>query len=484
MGLKTTFKELTNLILRNKAKEEFDIYPRESERVDAFIERCAQVYAGNAPWVDEDTHIKTINFAKSIASETARLTCIGIGIKVDGSKRAEWLQKQLDKAYFSLRHWVEYGAAYGTIVLKPNGEDIDVVMPSDFLPTHRDGDKIVGGVFQDFEYDPTLEKWYIRLEYHRFVKDKYIITNKCFVGDSKNDTHRSIAIEKTPWNGMLEEAVIDGLEKPLFSVLRMPQANNIDMESPMGLPVYADAITELEDLDIAYSRNVQEIIDSRRTVLLDSDRLMPTGEPIGRRGLVGLARAQEAVGLPDYIKTVYGDGANDIYHEINPTLNTETRIRGINSLLSQIGYKCGFSNGYFVFNEKSGMVTATQVESDDRRTLQFIKDVRDKLESALDDLIYALDKFADLYDYAPVGKYEVHYDFGDIVYSYEQDKATWWGYVLQGKVPAWKYFEKFENMTEEEAKELVKEAQDANAEAFQAMQIMPNGEQEEEQQEE
>ena len=80
----------------------------------------------------------------------------------------------------------------------------------------------------------------------------------------------------------------------------------------------------------------------------------------------------------------------------------------------------------------------------------------------MDDLIYALSKFADLYDLAPVGEYETVYGFGDITYNYEEDKARWWGYVQAGKVPFWKYLTKFENMSEEEAKELEKAGKEAN----------------------
>ena len=140
-------------------------------------------------------------------------------------------------------------------------------------------------------------------------------------------------------------------------------------------------------------------------------------------------------------------------------LNTDTRISGINAILSQLGYKIGFSNGYFVFNESSGIQTATGVEAEQQRTVQFIKDVRDKLESCLNEVIYALNVYADLYALAPVGAYEVNYDFGDILYVRENDRARWWQYVTTGKVPAWLYFVKFEGMTKEEAKAMVKEAQ-------------------------
>ena len=134
-------------------------------------------------------------------------------------------------------------------------------------------------------------------------------------------------------------------------------------------------------------------------------------------------------------------------------------MTGINALLSQIGYKCGFSNGYFVFNEKQGVQTATQVESDDRRTIQLIKDIRDKLEYCINGLVYALDKFADLYDTVPTGDYEIFYDFGDITYNVEEDRARWYSYVVAGKIPFWYYLTKFEGFTEEDAKAIEAQAQ-------------------------
>ena len=40
----------------------------------------------------------------------------------------------------------------------------------------------------------------------------------------------------------------------------------------------------------------------------------------------------------------------------------------------------------------------------------------------------------------------------------EEDRERWWKYVVQGKVPAWQYFVKFEGMTEDDAKAMVEEA--------------------------
>ena len=434
--------------LQSKAKDEFNIEPISSTQMDAWIQECVQIYKGAPSWMNEDDHIDTVCFAKAVCSETARLATLGIGIHIDGSSRAKWLQEQIDKVYYQLRNWVEYGCAYGTVILKPNGDSVQLYTYGEFEITHCTGGEIDGAVFHD--YKKVGDKWFTRLEYHRFDGGVYAITNKCYVGSSPNDTKKAIDIKQTPWADLMEEARIVNMERPLFGVLRMPHANNIDLNSPYGLPVFSEAIQELRDLDIAYSRNAKEIVDSKRTVLLDSDRMLPNAKKIF---------AGES-SLPDFVKMVDGSGelGSDIYHEINPELNTDTRLKGINALLSQIGYKIGFSNGYFVFNESSGIQTATGVEAEQQRTVQFIKDVRDKLESCMDGLIYALNVFADLYALAPSGAYEAVYDFGDITYDREHDRARWWGYVTSGKVPAWRFFVKFEGMTEEDAKEMVAEA--------------------------
>lgn len=454
------------MILKRKAKDEFNVEAISTDKMDAFIKKCINIYKGQPEWLDEKDEIKTINFAKSICSEVARLSTLAIGIKIDGSARADYLQTQIDKMYFNIRHWVEYGCAYGTIILKPNGNTVDLFVPGDFIITDRDGDDITGVVFYFSQavQEGKNKAWYTRLEYHRFADDgAYLIDNVCYKGLSKDDTRDKVDISLTPWKDLLESATIGGLEKPLYGVLRTPQSNNIEIDSPLSVPIFADALEELKDLDIAYSRNCTEINDSKRTVLMDSDKLFPfvsSGMSEVSRLDRGVASGlmKDKMGLPKYVRMVEGNGEKDFYQEINPTLNTQTRLDGINALLSQIAYKVGFSNGYFVFNESTGIQTATGVEAEQQRTIQFIKDVRDKLEDCMDNLIYAMDVFATLYGLAPAGTYEVTYDFGDITYDREADRLRWWQYVQAGKVPAWMFFVKFEGMSEEEAKAMVDEA--------------------------
>ena len=455
------------MIFKKRAEEDFQVKEITSQQMKDVISRCADMYRGVPYWVSTEDNIKTINFAKAVCSETARLATLGIKIQIGGGARGTWLQEQIDKVYFNLRHWVEYGCAYGTVIVKPNGSGFDVFTPFDFMITESDSNgNITGIVFKDSYADN--DRYYTRLEYHRFVETQteagtlypYYITNRAYVSRHSDALGDPIALNRTRWANLMEETPPimknsdEQLDGPMFGVFRTPQANNVDLGTALGLPIYADAIEEMKDLDVAYSRNVGEIEDSQKIILID-DRLMYGS---GRNLKTG---GPADVKLPHYAKNVFGDGPEQFYQEINPQLNTVTRLSGINALLSQIGYKCGFSNGYFVFNEATGIQTATGVEAEQQRTIQLIKDVRDKLESCLNGAIYAMSVYADLYGLAPAGTYEVVYDFGDITYNREEDRARWWQYVTQGRVPAWMYFVKFEGMTEEEARAMVEEAQPA-----------------------
>ena len=90
--------------LQNKAKDEFNIEPISSAQMDAWIQECVQIYKGSPSWISVEDHIDTVCFAKAVCSETARLATLGIGIHIDGSARAKWLQEQIDKGVLHCDH--------------------------------------------------------------------------------------------------------------------------------------------------------------------------------------------------------------------------------------------------------------------------------------------------------------------------------------------------------------------------------------------
>ena len=162
MGLIATVKRWIGMIFKKRAEEDFQVKEITSQQMKDVISRCADVYRGVPYWVSAEDNIKTINFAKAedniktinfakaVCYEIARLATLGIKIQIGGGKRGTWLQEQIDKVYFNLRHWVEYGCAYGTVIIKPNGSGFDVFTPFDFMVTESDSNgNITGIVFRD-----------------------------------------------------------------------------------------------------------------------------------------------------------------------------------------------------------------------------------------------------------------------------------------------------------------------------------------------
>lgn len=456
----------------NAVKKNFGVSGIESKSMKDAIKTWLNVYQGNAPWVDPVEDIKSIDFAKKICSTIAELTTLDIDVQFDG-KRKKYMQKFYNRSVAQkLREWVEFGCATGTIILKPNGEGVDFVTPDRFEIIQKDGNhNITDIVFQDnYEADG---KYYTKLERHRFwdadikMPDAeeysrttfYTIENKAFVSKISTEIGVPIDLKDTRWQKIQPEVHItkkndEKLNSMLFGVFKMPGANNIDLDSPLGLSAFAEALEELKDLDVAYSRNSTEIYDSKRIVLVD-ERLVQMPSIKDSKGNI----IRQKLHLPKYAKNVNADDQNSFYQEINPQINIEQRKQEIDFQLSLIGCKCGFSNGYFVLDEKTGMVTATQVEADDRETIQLIKDTRDKLKICLEDLFYAQSVFADLYGLAPVGEYKVNYDFGDITFNAEEDRARALQLANSGYFPKWYYLVRWEGFSEEEAKAMVEEAQ-------------------------
>lgn len=434
-----------------------------STDMNTALQSWDDISTGSPPWKDADNDIDTINMAKHVADYRAKLTTLDIGIAVSGGPRADFLQGLADDLLKRLPEKIPEADRLGGIVIKWNGETWDFVLPGDFGITAKNNNgEIEGAIFA--AHTTQGNDHFTRLEYHRFDGTDefgrvYRVTNKAFknqvISGNRYGLGREVPLQSvSAWANMTEEASISKLEKPLFSYFRIPGANTIDSGSPLGLSVFANAIHELKSLDIAISRKDSEVEDSKHITFV-GQQLIQSAQ---NRGLT----------LPRFVKGLgmgVNDGDTSAIHEHVPTLLTDQRIKDINFDLSLVGVKCGFSEGVFVMDGQTGMITATQVESDDRDTIQTIKADRDALKDALTQAFYGANALATMYGMAPLGEYEINYNFGDITYNYEEDKAAWRSYVTQGWVPRWLYFVKFEGMSQEDAKAMTAEAEAANLEA-------------------
>ena len=442
--------------------KEFGVELIMSDTMNNAIRRWDAISTGRPPWKNSGDDIDTVNMAKHISDTRAKLAMLDIGIAISGSPRGDYLQTLADDLLKRLPDKMADADRLGGMVIKWNGQTWDYVLPGNFGITAKDDNgEIVGAIFA--AHASQGKEHFTRLEYHRFEGSDengpiYAVSNKAYknrvADDDKVVLGENVPLERIEaWKHIVPEARISNLEKPLFAYFRLPGANTIDPSSPLGLSVFANAETELRAIDIAVSRKNLEVEDSKHITFV--------GQSLVNNSI------KRGVELPRFVKGL-GMGLNDnevsAIHEHTPTIQTDARIKDINFNLSMAGVKCGFSEGVFVMDGQSGVITATQVESDDRDTIQTIKHDRDALKTALEQAFYGADALVTLYGLAPLGVYEINFNFGDITYNYEEDKAAWRAYAAQGWVPKWLYFVKFEGMSEDEAKALTEEAAAAEME--------------------
>lgn len=443
------------MLIRTDIGKTFGVELIQSSEMNAALTLWDNITSGRPPWLDPDDDVRTYNMGKHISDYRARLVCLDLGVALSGSPRADYLQTICNDLIKRLPDKVADAERLGGIAIKWNGSSWDFALPGEFGITKQDGNgNIVGAIFA--EYITHGIDHYTRLEYHRFKDGLYLVTNKAFRNRAMQNGQYTLGAEiplteVEEWAEMQPEVRIEQLETPLFAFFRLPGSNTIDQTSPLGMSAFANAIPELEALDMALSRKNGEVADSKHITFVG-------------QAAIQYANAHSTK-LPRFVQGL-GVGVDDKkpITEHVPTMLTDARIKDINFDLSMAGVKCGFSEGVFVMDGQTGMITATQVESDDRDTIQTIKADRDALRCAVEQAIKGADALTTLLGAAPLGEYETTFNFGDITYNYEEDKASWKNYASQGWVPLWLYFTKFEGMSEEEAKKMVAEASAAEKE--------------------
>lgn len=140
---------------------------------------------------------------------------------------------------------------------------IDFVHADRFIPTaYNSRGEVTGAVF--VERVKKGRAWYTRLESHQLTDAGYTVQNKAFISYQEAELGVPAALTSVDEWADLEENLVmgyrngDTLERPLFVYFKMPFANHIDAESPLGVSVCARAAGLMEQADRQYSRILWE----------------------------------------------------------------------------------------------------------------------------------------------------------------------------------------------------------------------------------
>ena len=238
-----------------------------SGRSSAFIELWSRMYEGRAPWLNATTD--SANIPAAVAGEVARLTTLEMQSKIDGSPRAEYLNRIYENVLEKLRVQTEYAFAKGSMVFKPYVSDtgiaIQYIQADSFFPLDFDSAKMTRCAFLDqFRKGNEI---YSRIELYNLQGDTLTIKNRVFVARTEGTLGTEVAIESVSrWSELAAEMQFSGVNKLPIGYFAVPLGNNRDSGSPLGVSVYSRAVEQIQDADRRYSQINWEY-DSKETAV-------------------------------------------------------------------------------------------------------------------------------------------------------------------------------------------------------------------------
>ena len=344
--------------------------------------------------------------------------------------RAEYLNTQYTKLKKQLRRQFEYAVAKGGIVIKPFPVQnidgtwdfiFDFIQADNFFPLAFDSSgQITEAAFIETKFEGKLV--FRRLEYHKWegrvvkvINKAYKSTNTQNEGDITGmDLGQEVPLSEVPeWKDMQPETNIGPVTKPLFAYFKMPQANTIDTSSPLGVSGYSRAVSLIKDADMQYSRLLWEYEAGEMAIDIDRDALnfIEGGtDRDGHRvdGHSVLNKMQQRL----FRKVDLGESNTFEHH--NPTLRDASYNAGLNTILMRIEDVCEISRGT-LSDASAEARTATELKILKQRTYSNNLDNQLALQDTLDEVVYIMDVYCDLFGITPKGDYDVSYEWDDSI---------------------------------------------------------------------
>ena len=384
---------------------------------------------------------KTLGMAKRVPEDWANLLLNEkVEIVIDGKEQQAAIDEVLRANNFRVRgnQLVELAFALGTgafveLLDKEGNVDIDYIRASMIFPlTYKNGE-ITECAFASETRDGGST--YVYLNIHtKNEKGDYVIRNAYFKKQGDHLTEVDLPED-------VEEEVATGSPVPLFQIIKPNIVNNLDIDNPMGISVFANAIDQLEGVDLAYDSYTNEFRLGKKRIVIP----------------VKMARVQmdeDGTTKPifDYDDTefyaVTGADESMGIKEINMDIRSEEHEAGIKTMLNTLAKNCGLGDTYYDY-QSSGVKTAKEVVSEESDLFRNLKKHELVLESALKGMIAAIASLKGLN--IDLAKVAVNFD-DSIIEDTGAEKERFLQEIRDGVRQKWEYRERFFGETEEEAK--------------------------------
>lgn len=426
------------IFAKNTIENKLKIEIATSDEMQRSIELWHRMYT--------DRSEKTLGLPAAIANELARLVTIEMKSEITGSKRADFLNKYYQDVIDNIKTPIEYGLAKGGLAMKPYVDDGKIIVdfiPADcFYPTKfSQNGQITGAIF--VQRLTKGRKYYTRLEIHDLTDTVYTVQNKAFCSDDNSSIGKSISLASVAeWADLSDEVKISNIKMPLFGYFKNPLANNIDPSSPLGISVFARAVDLINDADRQYSRLLWEFESGERALYVSE---------------VAFRKDQNGrVILPNkrLYKALNVDNA-DLFEDWTPEFRDTSIINGLNKILQRIEFNCSLAYGT-LSDPQNVDKTAEEIKASKQRSYAAVCDIQKSLKTSLENLIYAMNVWCDIYNLETSGEYEVSFDFDDSIIAdrkseFEEKQKL----VMMGAMQLWEFRMWYFGETEEQAKGMV-----------------------------
>ena len=215
---------------------------------------------------------------------------------------------------------------------------------------------------------------------HILDEGQYVIRNHMF----DYETGAELALP----DGVEQEAKT-GSAVPLFQIIKPNIINTVDLDSPMGISVFANSISTLEALDNVYDSMDNEFRLGRKRLMIPMSmaRIMMSSEP-GKDGKPSYRPAFDSRDTVFYAIEGVQDDKKPV--EINMQLRIDEHDKGLLDNLALLGKKVGVGVDRYTWDKAGGVKTATEVISDKSDLYQNLRKHELELEAALIGMVRAL----------------------------------------------------------------------------------------------
>lgn len=321
--------------------------------------------------------------------------------------------------------------------------------------------KIIDGVITDvaFVSKSTINgKNAFYIEIHKLKKSGYYIQNK-YIDEQGNEIENA---------GVVKEYET-GSAVPLFNLLMPRVVNNIKENNGLGISVYANAIDQLQGVDIVYNNFMKDFYLGGKKVFYNK-KLTKYYTQTYTDKETGEVVVQEVPIYPDDITKqqfqIVGDevdvNAETLVHEYNPDLRETENENGLNLALNILAFKSGLGKAYYKF-EQGGVVTATQAILDNKDLVGNAKKHRSALNKYTVGIVRSILMIGRLFFNENVDENDTInlVDKDGFLNSEEDQKEEYMTEIAAGLRQPWEYRVKFFGEDEETAKNMVSDEKDS-----------------------